>query len=134
MKILFMILMAAMTAGCATTTGSAGDMVAASSPAVTGTYTGSLWSKSVVCPVTTTITQHEGVLSGSYVFVTGTGEEVPGTLDSFRALGEDRITCTWHDRFGSGDLILDFSADGTTFAGRWRNSKHPEWHDWSGAR
>lgn len=112
-----------------------GDELAAQSTAVSwaGVFKGSLQSAGVRVSATTELREHHGVISGRYSFADKSGR-TEGTLSRCVRLQVRAIRCTWQDSYGTGDLELTLSKDGTMIAGRWRAASDSTWYDWNGTR
>jgi len=112
-----------------------GGELGAQSTAVswTGVFRGTLQSNGVRVPATTELLEHDGVISGRDSFADKSGS-TEGTLSQCARLRIRAIRCTWQDSYGTGDLELTLSKDGTTIVGRWRAANGSRWYEWNGTR
>lgn len=99
----------------------------------TGVFVGSLESAGVLVPATTELREQNGAISGRYSFADKSGS-TEGTLSQCVRLQVRAIRCTWQDSYGTGELKLSLSKDGSMIAGRWRAAHDNTWYDWNGTR
>ncbi|MDR3496380.1 MAG: hypothetical protein P4L82_17405 [Ancalomicrobiaceae bacterium] len=86
-------------------------------------YAGEIWSGDAMHPGQTQFTQtDDGRLVGSYSFLEDNGQRQRGTLDHCEPTGLRRLTCRWHDGYGSGLVKLQFSQGLDRFKGGWLQS------------
>lgn len=103
-------------------------------------YTGLVDSSGDLLPVTTVfVTDRQGATTGRYVFVEPDNTAVSGTLGPCRPSGAAALVCEWRDTYGRGHLLVQFSADGRSFNGRWGIDgpvipDTPDALRWTGAR
>jgi hypothetical protein len=115
--------------------------------AVTGSYRGDVSGEDYRDPVITEFfLTPEGTVVGSYLIVESSedgisepidGESVGvvlGALTDCEAIMVAQLSCTWHDRYGSGSLKLTFDEDFSGFEGRWNLDSDPATYPWTGAR
>ena len=89
-----------------------------------GTYKGEIWSNSLKPGTTTFSVDSNNVVTGVYSFQDGSNTE-KGTLDhcerksNWEKLQKNKLSCVWHDKYGSGTLDITFSSDFSSFSGLW---------------
>ena len=101
-----------------------------------GDYRGQVESGGQPLPAATRLYLRGGqAIAGDYLFIEGNGARIAGTLDRCVLIGSRRITCQWHDRYGTGPLEMTFMRDGSLFEGRWASSANPDtWYRWNGLK
>lgn len=72
-------------------------------------------------------------LSGSYVLTDQDGE-TKGRLKDCKPLRNQLLKCVWIDKYGYGDLELNFDDSFTEFYGEWRYFGGGERYVWDGAK
>ena len=112
--------------------------LAQTSHTVDGKYCGRLFSSGELKEVVTRLTTGDtGQLSGSYEFADD-GQLTQGTLRQDGLLrhrgGDITYTLVWTDKYGTGQLVIRFRADGYAFAGTWGFGDDEPSHQWDGAR
>jgi len=101
---------------------------------IAGSYKGIIYTGQTEYPGTTTFAMDDkGMLKGTYA-LDENGTTVPGTLTDFREVGPRKLTCTWHDKNGSGPFVLTFTEDLSAFDGLWSNAGQPPTHGWNGKK
>jgi len=99
-----------------------------------GTYKSEIFAGAKISyPGTTTFKTAGGALSGTYE-LTDNSEKVPGTLSDFKPGAKNTLTCTWTDKNGSGGLTVTFSADLSSFTGKWTNEEGKGGGAWNGKK
>lgn len=104
----------------------------------TGTYCGELLSGGVMTEVETRFVENtvSGVVTGRYVF-TEQGQAVDGLLADAGSDGDandlSRIFI-WRDKYGYGKLVVTFSADFSSFEGKWSDGGGQASAPWNGTR
>lgn len=114
-------------------------LAAAASDDITGTYEGVIWS-GIDAPGTTVFSVSDsGKISGVYEFDGEIGLET-GELTKCKLTGAN-LYCVWNDKYGAGDFNVKFSADFSSFDGKWFDAigdfqKHgnADGHKWNGQK
>lgn len=113
---------------------SAQDSVAAPEPTdlPCGEYHGEIWSDGMYPSVTEFFGETRGGLDGVYRFEYGDDVE-EGVLRGCKRRKAQAFRCVWKDRWGSGQLDLEFSEDFSAFSGVWSDTDNPpslglRWH------
>jgi len=135
-NVLFTVLMiAAITfvMGCGTAGTGAPQEISGWPLKIGGTYKSDIFTGKTKFPGSTTFKVSEGKLSGGYE-LTADGKKVPGTLSNFAATGKNTLKCRWKDQNGVGDFTMVFSADLSSFKGKWTNEKGKAGGAWNGKK
>ena len=104
------------------------------SSGIAGSYKGIIFSGQTEFPGTTTFKiDDKGVLTGTYE-LDDNGTTVTGTLSDFQDLGKRKLSCKWHDKNGTGDFILTFTEDLSSFDGTWNNDGQDSASGWNGKK
>ena len=106
-----------------------------------GTYEGIIWSNADEPGTTTFFYTTDQKIVGKYIFVDGLSEEDKGTLNNCD-LSELVLRCIWKDEWGTGDFLIEFEADFSSFSGQWfddisegrRDTTDESGHKWNGVR
>lgn len=99
-----------------------------------GRYCGIAWSGGEIVEVVTTFTiEAGGLLAGRYEFA-DQGEMTPGTLREYWKLSDSNRTLIWTDKYGIGQLVLEFDAGGASFTGKWGADLWAPTLQWDGHR
>ena len=106
---------------------------------VPGAYSGQVSGGNYSAPIITEfILTTDGDLFGSYAILenAGTAEAdlALGVLTNCQANVDYQLSCTWHDRYGSGTLNLGFTEDLATFDGQWNADGETVIFPWTGER
>jgi len=85
-------------------------------------------------PSKTTLTTKDGKLTGKYE-LEADGVVYGGTLGTFTVTGDRRIKCKWTDDTSRvGKLSMTFSADLSSFKGKWADDDGERDGDWNGKK
>lgn len=104
----------------------------------TGRFLGCVTSLGVLTPVVTRLTdQHRGI-GGTFTYL-DEGVPVDGTLEHIGVGDGLSYSMVWKDKYGSGELRIQFTADTNAFSGRWTTYGEGSQADsfaqfWSGQR
>jgi len=112
----------------------------AENTAVIGTYDGIIWSSGDAPGATQFFLTPDDEIAATYIY-DSLGEAAEGRLDNC-ALTAQILRCVWNDEWGSGDFIVAFAPDFSSFSGKWfddsvsenRSPKSPEGHVWTGQK
>ena len=110
----------------------------AENAAVVGTYDGLIWSSGDAPGTTQFFLTPDDKIAATYIY-DSFGDTAEGRLDNC-ALTKQILRCVWNDEWGSGDFVVAFAADFSSFSGMWfddtvskkRSPKDPEGHVWTG--
>lgn len=99
-----------------------------------GRYCGSLFTgaKSEAA-ITEFFVTASGQAFGSYRFEHD-GVWLEGTLDPAEIDGERRANFFWHDKFGTGELTIQFSKSYSSFSGKWGSGDDEPSLAWVGSK
>jgi hypothetical protein len=110
------------------------DAPASAASGIGGTYCGTAWSGGLIVEVVTTLTaEADGLLVGHYEFA-DRGEMTPGKLREYRKLSDGKRMLIWTDKYGVGQLLLQFNDSGDSFAGKWNSDLWSPALQWDGRR
>lgn len=99
-----------------------------------GRYCGSLFNGARnEAAITQFFVTASGQAFGSYRFEHD-GEWLEGTLDPAEIDGERRATFFWHDKFGTGELTIQFSKSFSSFTGKWGSGDDEPSLSWVGSK
>jgi hypothetical protein len=102
-------------------------------PVLHWTFQGDVFNGDDMDPVLTTFVQMEdGGFSGTYEMGEEDGLEI-GTLSELKWESQYLLKCTWEDKYGSGRLLILFSADYEMFQGFWGIKDDETYYPWNGA-
>jgi hypothetical protein len=107
---------------------------ASAASAIGGTYCGIAWSGGLLVEVVTTLSlEADGLLVGHYEFV-DYGEMAPGKLREYWKVSDRKRTLIWTDKYGVGQLQLQFDDSGDSFVGKWNANLWTPTLQWDGRR
>jgi len=97
-----------------------------------GDYHGEIWSDGMSPSVTEFYGETRDGRDGMYRFEYGDDVE-EGVLLNCKRLKAREVRCGWKDRWGSGQVDMEFSADFKAFTGVWSDEANPpslglRWH------
>lgn len=112
----------------------------AENAAIVGTYSGIIWSSGDAPGATQFFITSDEKIAATYIY-DSFGETAEGSLNNC-ALTARVLRCIWNDEWGSGDFVVAFATDFSSFSGKWfddtisenRSHKDPEGHDWTGQK
>ena len=122
--------------------GTVSQSVFADNSKLLGTYEGIIWANSGNPGTTEFYLTHDQEIEGKYVFIDGEiGGEDKGLLNSCDLSGLV-LRCIWNDEWGTGDFLIEFEEDFSSFAGQWfgeisedgRDVTDQSGHTWDGVR
>ena len=121
-NVLFTLLLVAAVAfvtGCDTTTGGGKELSGWQSK-IAGSYKSAIFTGDIEYAGKTTFKTAGGAISGTYE-LDDNGTKVTGTLTKITPDGDRKLKCRWKDTNGVGNFTLTFSADMSSFKGKWDN-------------
>ena len=116
--------------------------VFADNSSLAGTYEGIIWSNADEPGTTMFFYNNDQKIEGKYVFIDcWSGEEDKGSLNSCDLSGLV-LRCIWKDEWGTGDFLIEFETDFSSFSGQWfddisedrRDVSDQSGHKWNGVR
>ena len=122
--------------------GSFTQTVFADSSNLVGTYEGTIWANSDEPGTTEFYLTTDQKIEGKYVFIDGvSGDEGKGLLNNCDLSGLV-LHCIWNDEWGTGDFVIEFEEDFSSFAGQWfdeisedgRDVTSQSGHTWDGVK
>ena len=129
---LFLVVAVGLAAGCEAKKVTGADALATQ---IAGSYKSSIFSGSTEFPGTTKFgVDKDGAITGTYQLTEQDGTVVPGKLTDFRTVGPNKLQCKWEDKNGTGDFVLTFKADMSSFEGLWNDDGSDEKHAWNGKK
>ncbi len=106
----------------------------AAKPNMAGDYVGQIENAGKLDKVVTSLRwSAKDTLSGSYVLTDQDGE-TKGRLKDCKPLHSQLLKCVWIDKYGYGDLELNFDDRFTEFYGEWRYFGGGERYVWDGVK
>jgi hypothetical protein len=101
---------------------------------IDGKYCGVAWSGGELVEVVTRFeTRADGLLVGSYDFA-DFGETTSGTLREYLKQSDDKRTLIWVDKYGTGQLVIRFDENRSSFTGHWGVYIETPTFPWNGKR
>jgi len=101
---------------------------------IRGTYQSEIWYKHDPMAGSTTFSLNSaGGVVGNYDFFHN-GATQTGKLFDCKEKSKAKLSCTWEDRYGVGDITLTFSKDQKSFKGFWNWTGKSETYRWNGKR
>lgn len=91
-----------------------------------GTFKGSFISIGTEFVITRFFLNSGGEMIGEYTTIPYEGSSKnteSGTLDACQALPDSELHCKWHDRHGTGLLVVQFDDSATEFRGNWYDDR-----------
>lgn len=112
----------------------------ADNTAIIGTYDGMIWSSGDAPGTTQFFLTPDDEIAATYIY-NNFGETAEGRLDNC-ALTAQILRCVWNDEWGSGDFVVAFAPDFSSFSGSWfddsvsenRSPEDSEGHVWTGQK
>lgn len=106
----------------------------AANPNMAGDYVGQVENAGKLDKVVTSLRwSGKDTLSGTYVLTDQNGE-TKGRLKDCKRLRSQLLKCVWIDKYGYGDLELNFDDRFAEFYGEWRYFGGAERYVWDGAK
>jgi hypothetical protein len=96
-------------------------------------YVGCVEASGSNLPVATALRPGARGLTGFYVLLEPDGRRVEGSLGpASRKAAGDSVRFRWKDEYGEGDLVIEFSADASSFNGFWTTDGDSQPSAWWG--